>query len=439
MGGMKILGIDVGSSSVKTAILRGEHAIGRIVREPFETYYDGVRAEVDADRLLRAVARAIGRIGPAAKRVDAVALSTMSPSWVAMDKQGRAITPIVTHQDRRSTDVARELEKRVGKARHLRLAGNRPFPGGISSTTWAWFNQNHKSLMKRADLVGHVSTLLHCNLTAARVVDPSHASFMGLYSVLDQSGWSDELMEAVGARGHQLPQLVSGNGVGGMVTRDGGRRFGLLHGTPVLVGLIDTSSAMLLTAGRDGNVKAGQMLNTSGSTDVLALCVDRPVPHERLITRALGVGRKWLSVSTLAAGGSTFEWMREQLFADLTRDKFAALIRKLATDPVESSVRFAPYLAGDRMSMEQRSGSFEGLTLATTRDEMLSAVIESLAAASAARLKLLKATGAPMSRRVIVTGGVSQGMGDVLHRDWPGQWRFDEEREATLRGLGRLI
>ena len=189
-------------------------------------------------------------------------------------------------------------------------------------------------------------------------------------------------MDAVGASQHQLPQLISADGIGGLVTRDAGRRFGLTHGTPVLVGLIDTSSAMLLTAKRDREVKAGQLLNSAGSTNVLALCVDRPVAHEQLLTRALGVGRKWLSVSTLAAGGSTFEWVREQLFADRKRADFAALMRKLARQPAESSVRFEPYLAGDRMSMDQRHGAFSGLTLSTTRQEILSAVIESLASAA---------------------------------------------------------
>src|SRR5687768_14930352 len=152
---MNVLGLDIGSSSVKCAVLRGDRIAGRIARVRFETRYDGVRAEVDPDEILRAVARAIAQLGAAAKKVDAIAISNMAPSWVAMDKRGRAITPLVTHQDRRSVDVAREIERAVGKARHLRLAGNRPFPGGISSTTWAWFNRHHPSLMKRADLVGH--------------------------------------------------------------------------------------------------------------------------------------------------------------------------------------------------------------------------------------------------------------------------------------------
>src|SRR5439155_18984422 len=104
---------------------------GRVVRAEFPTTYDGVRAEVDAQEILHAVARAIRAIGKEARRVDAVAISNMAPSWIAMDKGGRAITPVVTHQDRRSVEIARELERRIGKARHLRLVGNRRVPCGV--------------------------------------------------------------------------------------------------------------------------------------------------------------------------------------------------------------------------------------------------------------------------------------------------------------------
>src|SRR5215210_5018208 len=90
---MKVLALDIGSSSVKAAILRNRKLAGRVQRAAFETRYDGDRAEVDADELLGAVARAIRLVGEDAKRVEAIALSVMSPAWVAIDHEGRAITP----------------------------------------------------------------------------------------------------------------------------------------------------------------------------------------------------------------------------------------------------------------------------------------------------------------------------------------------------------
>src|SRR3954470_21085240 len=99
---MRVLGLDIGSSSVKAAVLRGTRVSGPIVRTSFATRYDATQAEVVPKHLLRAVEEAIARVGAPAKRVDAIALSVMAPAWVAMDKDGKAITPIVTRQDRRS-------------------------------------------------------------------------------------------------------------------------------------------------------------------------------------------------------------------------------------------------------------------------------------------------------------------------------------------------
>ena len=90
------------------------------------------------------------------------------------------------------------------------------------------------------------------------------------------------------------------------------------------------------------------------------------------------------------------------------------------------------------MSIEQRQGEFHGLALSTTREEMLRAVIESLATASAARVPLLQQGGVRIRRKVMVTGGVQQGLRDLLYRDWRGQWDFKPQDEATLRGLGCL-
>src|SRR5581483_8999035 len=174
------------------------------------------------------------------------------------------------------------------------------------------------------------------------------------------------------------------------------------------------------------------------------------VPHERLLTRALGVGRRWMSVSTLAAAGSALDWTAHQLFCDLAQPKFWRLVRRLGLressksrkttgDSPAGSVRFEPYLAGDRTSVEQKQGAFTGLTLSATREQMLAAVIEALAEASAARLHLFRELGIPMRRRVMLTGGAQGGLANLLHRDWPGKWTFYLEREATLRGLSCLM
>ena len=101
-------------------------------------------------------------------------------------------------------------------------------------------------------------------------------------------------------------------------------------------------------------------------------------------------------------------------------------------------MRFEPYMAGDRTSVEQRQGAFTGLTLATTREQMLSAIIEALAAASAARLPLLDDGSIPVLRAVVASGGSVDRLDKLMHRDWPGRWKFKPVTEATMQGLWNL-
>lgn len=432
---MRLLAIDVGSSSVKMGVLREGRLVGGGVRITFATRYHGDRAEVDAREVYAAIAKASRELGSRLRNIDLIALATMSPSWLAMDARGRPLTPIITHQDRRSARIAIEIEQRVGKDRHLKLAGNRPVPGGISSTTCAWFLRNCRSLMRRAELVGHAQTYLHRQFCGVRVADPSNASFMGLYSTTTLGGWNAELCDAVGVSPDLLPEVRDANQVAGTLRPQAARQLGLCAGTPVLVGMVDTGAAMLLAGAR-----IGQMVNVIGSTDVLALCTDHPKPHERLLLRGLGVGKKWVSVGTIAAAGSSLVWARQQLFADFDDRRFFDLVANLSKRRERDAayIRFLPYLAGDRCSVEQRWGAFEGLSLSTTRRQMLAAIIDALAAASAARIELLRSTGTRLRREVLVSGGGGAELARLLHRDWPGQWHFRTENQATIKGLGVL-
>lgn len=429
-----LLGLDIGSSSVIAGILDGDKTIAEAPRVFFRSVCNGPRVEVNPASLLRAVKLAIAGLDGRAQKVDAIALAVMSPAWVAMDKKGRALTPFVTHQDRRSVAIAHEIEKRVGKKRHLQITGCRPFPGGISSTTWAWYLKHEPEALRGADLVGHLNTYLHRNLTGARVIDPSNASFMGLYNTLKLDDWNDEICAAIGAKRSLLPEVVEADIVAGTITASAARQYGLRAGTPMMTGLMDGSAGML----RAG-AEIGRLFNVCGSTDVLALCTDTPRPHEKLLTRALGVGRKWLVVSTLAAVASAIYWAREQFFREWTVDQFRAEMLRLSKIGPKASgnVTFEPYMAGERTSIDQRQGGFSGLTLSTTREQMLSAIIESLIKASADRLPLLESTGTKLRRDVGLSGGADR-LDKILTRDWPGDWKFKPVTDATMRGLSLL-
>jgi sugar (pentulose or hexulose) kinase len=435
---MTILGLDIGSSSVKAGIVQNGRILSPLARDTYPTLCDGPKVEVDPQKVLKAIAHAIHELGPVAKKVDAIGLSVMSPAWLAMDRNGKPLTNLITHQDRRSVQIAHDLENKVGKNQFLKIAGNRPFPGGISITTLAWYVKHEPQVIRKADLIGHLNTFLHRQFTGERVIDTSNASFTGLYETIKQGTWSQQLCKAAGITKSKLPDIYESNQIPGKISTAAAQKFNLTAGTPVMAGMIDTSAALMLFG-----PSVGQLINVSGSTDVLSLCTDNPKPHEKLLTRTLGIGKFWLSVGTLAAAGSAIVWAREQFFRDLSTNDYYKLVTKLARKPEPSPgttpVIFEPYLAGERTSIDQKYASFSNLKLATTREDLLESIIDAIAKASGARLTLLKSQGTKIKRKVFTSGGAARSLHEVLYRDWPGQWQFKSEQEASLRGLSRLV
>ena len=89
--------------------------------------------------------------------------------------------------------------------------------------------------------------------------------------------------------------------------------------------------------------------------------------------------------------------------------------------------------------MQQPQARLTGLTLSTTRHDVLRAIIDSLAEQSAARLDLFRQVyPMKLSRKVTLTGSNLQ-MADILHRNWPGHWEFTPEPNAVLRGLATML
>ena len=436
-----LLAIDVGSSSVKAAVLEGTEVFGAIASAPFATDFAGDRAEVPVDRIDAAVHAAVSQLE--LDGVAAVGLTGMGPAWLAMADDGTAITPVVTHQDRRSLDQAERIEATIGRERHLHAAGNRPTPGGISSTTAAWFAEN-TGVVTRAARVGHLPTYLMRRLAGVWAIDPSNAGFSGLMDV-STGDWSGELCQTAGVTIDKLPPIVDAAAVVGETVKND---LGVPAGLPAFGGYVDGSGPLLL----DG-ATPGTLCHSAGSTDVLAACLDRPTPREGLLCRPLGTRGLWVGAATQAAGAAGLAWARRVLYAEADDAAFAAavelaggLARRVGSDaqtrrasPPADAPTFRPSLAGDRQQVRQPTAGFDDLTLAHTRDDLLAAVLRALVDDHRDRLDRLLAVAGDVQRSVITTGG-----GDLLarhcHAGWPDtdSWTFREVDQATLRGLGAI-
>jgi sugar (pentulose or hexulose) kinase len=95
-----------------------------------------------------------------------------------------------------------------------------------------------------------------------------------------------------------------------------------------------------------------------------------------------------------------------------------------------------PYLCGDRTSLKQRRASFRGLTLGSTRDDLLRATCQALVREMRRRFRYYEEGWKP-SGRMFCTGGGAQALLELKVRSFPG-FSWQQAPEATLRGAARL-
>src|SRR5262245_26923591 len=118
MTNMQILALDVGTSSVKAAVLdmATGKPVGPVARQTYELDSPTPdAAEVPAERLWGAVTAAAREATRTAPHAEAVGLSVLTPALVLLDEAHRPCGPIWTHLDRRARPSARQVWQGAGE------------------------------------------------------------------------------------------------------------------------------------------------------------------------------------------------------------------------------------------------------------------------------------------------------------------------------------
>ena len=255
-----ILAIDIGTSSLKAGLFNRNYQL-LTAREAEYSYHSfGVCVQIEPGEIWKAFQKVMKKLKDYLPRVEIVVPCVFSPALIALDEDGNAICPAIIHWDRRSVKQAKEALAKVGKENFLRIAGNIPYPGGISLTSILWLKEKEKQVFEKAFMFGHMNTFFVKKLTGKWSIDPTNASLTGLYNTVAYSDWSEEIARELEIPLEKLPPIIPSSEIVGNVTREVARRTGMRSGTPVIMGSNDTSSAALGA----GVLESGQILNISG-------------------------------------------------------------------------------------------------------------------------------------------------------------------------------
>ena len=431
----RILAIDVGTQSLRASVF--DRDLIPLEKQQI-SYTPQVKAknwvEIDAEVLWNAFIKACNQLSTA-KEVEGISFSTLCPSLVPMDADGNPLAPMILHLDRRSYRQALWALDRVGEDAFLRIAGNLPVPGGISLTSLLWVKENEPSVYHRRDVTfGHGVTFFMKRLTGGFFIDPSNASFTGLYDTVGYGDWDDGLLAGLEIAREKLSQVAMSTTVVGKLDGKIAGLAGLPQGIPVVIGANDTTCAAVGA----GVTEPGKLMNTTGTTDSMVLCLDRPLTGKNHLLRTHAYPNRWLAMRTVGAGGASVEWFRKAFCQEMSRDVFyneyLASVLSASADP---GARFHPFLTGDRHRIRQKTGSFTRLSLNTTKEDLLLALAYGIVSFQAEGLREWR-KHVPLNHHIYhVGGGASEAYTQYKQRILK-DFQLVQLGETSLKGAAKL-
>lgn len=375
----RFLGIDVGSGSVKMAVTDTDGtvlAFDQVSHSPRSPHTGWV--EFDTQRiwsLVLVLARRLGAAHPGEfAAVRGIGLSVLCPGLIAMDDAGSPLFGAITFSDNRSAADVEELAAALDPVDLFRVSGNRLMPGACSVTSMLWIRRHRPDVYARTAFFGHLNSFLGRMMTGKVGIDPSNASYTGLFETA-AGVWSGQVAQRLGLDSAMLPPIVPSHMPIGVLQNDELLKTGLPRGIAVAMGGGDTACSALAV----GAVSNGDLFESVGTTNVITLCSNVPEFDERFMNRCHVVPDRWLYHGAMSSTGAALVWLRDSILEASSQEVFTQLLqRAAAVDPAEPVPLFLPYMAGERTPVwdPHASGVLFGCGLETRREHILRAVLE---------------------------------------------------------------
>ncbi len=408
-----VLAIDVGTTSVKAAIISLEGAqvaaatAGYATRRPRPG-----RVEHSPEEWWTAACNATQELfatpGVDASRIVAVGLSGMAASHVLLGEDGSVLAPAMIWQDTRATTEAAALADELGDETLVAALGR---DIGLSASMQAarmrWLRDRAPKLLAQTrTILGSKDYLLY-RLTGELATDrTSTAGFCHIGT----GELHPAMAAATGVGEDLLPVRREPTAVGGEVHAVASAATGIPVGVPVAVGMIDSWCNILGAAVSE----PGDAWDTAGTAEVVGVAAAAESELARTTGMRFLTGVA-LSYGVTQCGTDAFTWYAET-FPEADRRgaelSGSALFRRLdevaARAPAGSAgMLFLPYLEGERSPFAdaRARGGFHGVQRAHARRHFVRSVLEGVAFSVRHVLEHHERRGEVRAERVVVTSG----------------------------------
>jgi len=431
-----VIGLDVGTTATKAALVDNNGNILALVRRTYGLLHPAPgHVEQSPVALWHAVLECLRELAnQGGHMARAIGVSTQGATLILL-RGSRPLCPAITWLDSRAVGVKQAMLDEYGTRFFLKRLGY-PHPG-LGAPLLCWLATHRAALFKKATRFAYVNDFITGKLTGRFVSDPTNVSISGFLN-LQRQDWSDEILGLAGITRDRVSEVQPSGVPVGTLSRAVARATGLSPQTVVAAPVHDQYAATLGA----GVTDMGQMLLSCGTAWVLLMVTDRPVrdrdggiyPGPHVIPDRYG------AMVAMSNGSVVWDWLRRILGEN--EEDFRTLEHRLQQVPAgargvvmipcfgESGVGAFPF---------HRGGMLTGLSLPTSRDDLLRACMEGLALETRWGLERLQRLGAHCCGVTMIGGAAGSRLWPQIVADAlnvPVQ--VPEECEAACLGAALL-
>lgn len=401
---MLYIGIDLGTSSVKLLLVDADGSILKTVTKEYPLYFPNPGwSEQNPDDWWDACVDGIKELTSDIvdkNTIAGIGCGGQMHGLVILDKDDKVIRPAILWNDGRTNSETDYLNNTIGKDKLSEYTANIAF-AGFTAPKILWLKNNEPESYSAISRIMLPKDYINYRLTGVHSCDYSDASGMLLLDVKNKC-WSKQMLDVCGITEKQLPDLYESYEITGKLLPETAELLGLSENVNVVAGAGDNAAAAIAT-GTVGEGACNISVGTSGTIFISSekFGVDK---YNGLHSFAHADGYYHLMGCILSAA-SCNKWFCEDI---LNTKAFAEEQSRISKDMLgRNRVFFLPYLMGERSPINDTfaRGTFVGMTLDTSRADMLQAVYEGVAFAIRDCFEIAKSLGIDIKRSNLCGGG----------------------------------
>lgn len=397
------IGIDLGTSAVKLLLMDELGEIKNVVSKgyPLEFPQSGWSQQNPED-WRKAILEGIPELltGFDGSAVAGIGCGGQMHGLVILDENDNVIRPAILWNDGRTAAQVDYLNYGVGREKLSAMTANIAF-AGFTAPKILWIRENEPENFAKIAKIMLPKDYVNYILAGVHTCDYSDASGMLLLDV-EHKCWSREMLKICGISEAQMPKLFESYDCIGYVKPDVAKLLGLGETVKVAAGAGDNAAAAVGT-GVVGEGGCNISLGTSGTVFISSEAF-RVDSTNALHAFAHADGGYHLMGCILSAA-SCNKWLMEDILQTSDYDTEQTAIREDRLG--ENHTYFLPYLMGERSPINDTNarGTFIGMTMDTTRADLVQAVLEGVAFAIRDSVEVAKSLGIPITSSKICGGG----------------------------------